>query len=101
MKRRHLLRCSRHKETRMAIGEFGGAPRVPGEGGLLLSAPMYWFYGMSQAALNPSRALADATKLLFKNPLNPLALTTFGKSVAAAWGLVVAASGRSRPPRTV
>src|SRR5260370_26584881 len=68
----------------MAIGEFGGAPKVPGEGGLLLSAPMYWFYEMSQAALNPSRAFADATKLLFRNPLNPLALTTFGKSIAAA-----------------
>jgi len=68
----------------MAIGEFGGAPKLPGEGGLLMSAPMYWFYEMSQAALNPSRAFADATKLLFKNPLNPLALTTFGKSIAAA-----------------
>jgi poly(3-hydroxybutyrate) depolymerase len=68
----------------MAIGEFGGAPKEPGEGGLLLSAPMYWFYEVSQAALNPSRALADATKLLFKNPLNPLAATTFGKSIAAA-----------------
>src|SRR6266852_6935022 len=68
----------------MAIGEFGGAPWAPGEGGLLMSAPMYWFYEMSQAALNPSRAFADATKLLFRNPLNPLALTTFGKSVAAA-----------------
>ncbi|HEY6258668.1 MAG TPA: polyhydroxyalkanoate depolymerase [Xanthobacteraceae bacterium] len=68
----------------MAIGEFGGAPRVPGEGGLLFSAPMYWFYEMSQAALNPSRAFADATKLLFRNPLNPLAVTTFGKSIAAA-----------------
>jgi len=68
----------------MAIGEFGGAPKLPGEGGLLMSAPMYWFYEMSQAALNPSRALADATRLLFKNPLNPLALTTFGKSIAAA-----------------
>ncbi len=68
----------------MAIGEFGGAPRVPGEGGLLISAPMYWFYEMSLAALNPSRAFADATKLLFRNPLNPLAITTFGKSVAAA-----------------
>jgi poly(3-hydroxybutyrate) depolymerase len=68
----------------MAIGEFGGAPKLPGEGGLLLSAPMYWFYEMNQAALNPSRALADATKLLFKNPLNPWAMTTFGKSMAAA-----------------
>ncbi len=68
----------------MAIGEFGGAPRAPGEGGLLMSAPMYWFYEMSQAALNPSRAFADATKLFFMNPLNPLALTIFGKSIAAA-----------------
>jgi poly(3-hydroxybutyrate) depolymerase len=69
---------------RMAIGEFWGAPKLPGEGGLLFAAPMYWFYEMSQAALNPSRAFADAARLMFKNPLNPLALTTFGKSVAAA-----------------
>ncbi|HVY58549.1 MAG TPA: polyhydroxyalkanoate depolymerase [Xanthobacteraceae bacterium] len=45
---------------------------------------MYWFYEMSHAALNPSRAVADATRLLFKNPLNPLSATTFGKSIAAA-----------------
>jgi poly(3-hydroxybutyrate) depolymerase len=68
----------------MAIGEFWGAPKLPGEGGLLFAAPMYWFYEMSQAALNPSRAFADAARLMFKNPLNPLARTTFGKSVAAA-----------------
>src|SRR5262249_13865962 len=68
----------------MAIGEFGGIARLPGDGGLLFAAPMYWFYEMNQAALNPSRAFADATKLLFKNPLNPLTATTFGKSVAAA-----------------
>jgi poly(3-hydroxybutyrate) depolymerase len=68
----------------MAIGEFGGAPKLPYEGGILFAAPMYWLYEMSHAALNPSRALADATKLLFKNPLNPLSMTTFGKSVAAA-----------------
>jgi poly(3-hydroxybutyrate) depolymerase len=66
----------------MAIGEFGGAPAVPG--GVLLSTPMYWLYETSQAALNPARAFADATRLLFKNPLNPLYFTTFGKSVAAA-----------------
>jgi poly(3-hydroxybutyrate) depolymerase len=68
----------------MAIGEFWGAPKLPGEGGLLFAAPMYWFYEMNQAALNPSRAFADAARLIFKNPLNPLASTTFGKSVAAA-----------------
>jgi poly(3-hydroxybutyrate) depolymerase len=68
----------------MTIGEFGGAVKLPGEGALALSTPMYWLYEMSQAAFNPSRAVADVTKLLFKNPLNPMSFTTFGKSVAAA-----------------
>src|SRR5271156_2951415 len=69
----------------MAIGEFGGAPAVPSNSSAMLSAaPMYWFYEMSHAALNPSRALADATRLFFKNPINPLSFTTYGKSVAAA-----------------
>jgi len=68
----------------MAIGEFGGAPTTPGGGGALLSAPMYWLYEMSHAALNPSRAWADATRLFFKNPVNPLSYTTYGKSIAAA-----------------
>jgi poly(3-hydroxybutyrate) depolymerase len=66
------------------IGEFGGAPKSPGECGLLFSAPLYWFYEMSHVALNPSRAWADATRCLFQNELNPLAPTTFGKSIAAA-----------------
>jgi poly(3-hydroxybutyrate) depolymerase len=38
---------------------------------------------MSQAAVIPSRAMADATRLLFRNPVNPWAHTTFGKSLAA------------------
>ena len=67
----------------MAIGEFGGAPGLPGDG-VALSAPMYWYWEMSHAALNPARALADVTRLYFKNPINPLAATTFGKSMAAA-----------------
>jgi poly(3-hydroxybutyrate) depolymerase len=61
----------------MAIGEFGRAGAFPA------SAPMYWFYEMSQAAVIPSRAMADAMRLLFKNPVNPWAHTTFGKSLAA------------------
>ncbi len=100
----------------MAIGEFGGGPNVPGEGALLMSAPLYWFYEMSHAALNPSRAFADATKLLFKNPLNPLAVTIFGKSVAAAcevfersirrygrpeWGIASTLVGGERIPVSV
>ena len=68
----------------MAIGEFGGAPAVPEGNGIILSGPLYWFYEMSHVALNPSRAWADATRLFFKNPINPLSFTIYGKSVAAA-----------------
>src|SRR6266566_799950 len=82
----------------MAIGEFGGAPAVPGDSGVLVSTPLYWFYEMSHAALNPSRAWADATRLFFKNPGNPLSYTTFGKSVAAACELFERSTRRySRP----
>jgi poly(3-hydroxybutyrate) depolymerase len=67
----------------MPIGEFGGAPTPPG-GSFMLSSPMYWFYEVSHAALNPARAYADAARLYFKSPINPLSFTTFGKSIAAA-----------------
>ncbi len=68
----------------MAIGEFGGAVNAPADNGFLLSTPLYWLYEMTHAALNPSRAWADATRLFFKNPVNPLSFTTYGKSIAAA-----------------
>jgi poly(3-hydroxybutyrate) depolymerase len=67
----------------MAIGEFGGIPPLSAEGGPVLSSGLYWLYEMNQAALNPTRALADITRLYFKNPLNPFAHTTLGKSLAA------------------
>jgi poly(3-hydroxybutyrate) depolymerase len=65
----------------MAIGEFGGAPA---SGGPVFSNGLYWLYEGTHAALQPSRAWADAMRLYFKNPLNPWSHTTFGKSVAAA-----------------
>src|SRR4051812_33758112 len=75
----------------MAIGEFGGAPASIGEfgsapatGGPALSNGLYWMYEACHAALQPARALADITRLAFKNPFNPLAHTTYGKSMAAA-----------------
>ncbi len=67
----------------MAIGEFGGAPTLPVQGGSAMMTPLYWMYEMGQASLNPARAVTDATKILFKNPVNPWSHTTFGKSVAA------------------
>ena len=53
---------------------------------------------MGHAALNPARALAGATQLYFKNPLNPLAHTTYGKSVAAAMELFERSTRRYSKP---
>jgi poly(3-hydroxybutyrate) depolymerase len=44
----------------------------------------YQLYEMNHAAMAPWRALADATRLTFQNPLHPLHDTPFGRSVAAA-----------------
>ncbi|MDR3374843.1 MAG: polyhydroxyalkanoate depolymerase [Ancalomicrobiaceae bacterium] len=44
----------------------------------------YQLFEMNHAALGPWRAAADVTRLYFKNPLNPLAHTHYGKSIAAA-----------------
>jgi poly(3-hydroxybutyrate) depolymerase len=70
-------------EDPMPIGEFGGAPPLVAEGSPALTTPMYWMYEMAHASLNPARAVTDATKILFQNPLNPLSHTQFGKSIAA------------------
>jgi poly(3-hydroxybutyrate) depolymerase len=82
----------------MAIGEFDGAATLPGEASGLLATPMYWFYELGHAALNPSRAFADATRLFFKNPANPLAHTPYGKSVAASMELFERSTRRYRKP---
>jgi poly(3-hydroxybutyrate) depolymerase len=65
----------------MAIGEFGGAAASTGP---VISNGLYWLYEASHAALQPARAFADVTRLYFKNPLNPFAHTTLGKTFAAA-----------------
>jgi poly(3-hydroxybutyrate) depolymerase len=45
--------------------------------------PLYQLYEMQHAALGPFRAAADATRIFFQNPVNPLAYTLWGKSMAA------------------
>src|SRR5256886_6233341 len=81
----------------MAIGEFGGAP-TPGDTGPMYAAPAYWLYEMSQAALNPSRAFADAARLFYRNPANPLSYTAFGKTVAAGLELFERSTRRYGKP---
>jgi poly(3-hydroxybutyrate) depolymerase len=49
--------------------------------------PFYHWYEFQHAALGPFRAAADATRLFYQNPINPLAHTTFGKSMAAGMEL--------------
>jgi poly(3-hydroxybutyrate) depolymerase len=68
----------------MAIGEFGGTPAAAADLGPMYAAPAYWFYELGYAALNPARAVADASRLLLKNPANPWSHTEFGKSAAAS-----------------
>jgi len=43
----------------------------------------YQMYEMTLAALGPARAISDASLLVFRNPFNPLANTSFGKNIAA------------------
>src|SRR5262244_1475306 len=82
----------------MAIGEFGGAPAAGVDNGPMYAAPAYWLYEMSHAALNPSRAFADATRLFFKNPANPLSYTAFGKTMAATMELFERSTRRYGKP---
>src|SRR5215467_6322648 len=82
----------------MAIGEFGGAPAAAGDNGPMYAAPAYWLYEMSQAALNPSRAFADAARLFYRNPANPLSYTAFGKTMAASLELFERSTRRYGKP---
>jgi poly(3-hydroxybutyrate) depolymerase len=58
----------------------------------------YQLYEMNRAALSPMRAAADATRLTFKNPLNPLSHTVFGRSVTAACEVFERATRRYAKP---
>ncbi|HEY5082315.1 MAG TPA: polyhydroxyalkanoate depolymerase [Bauldia sp.] len=44
----------------------------------------YQLYELNHAAVGPLRAAADAARMYFQNPLNPLSATPFGRSMAAA-----------------
>src|ERR1700724_1485539 len=82
----------------MAIGEFGGVPAVAVATGPMYAAPAYWLYEMSQAALNPARAWADAARLFFKNPANPLSYTVYGRTLSAGMELFERSTRRYGKP---
>lgn len=45
----------------------------------------YQLYELNHAAMAPFRATADAMRLAYKNPLNPISHTVFGRTVAAGF----------------
>ena len=59
-----------------------GTGRAAGEEGFR-GLSYYQLYELNHAALGPFRAVADATRLYFQNPLNPWTHTPFGRSAAA------------------
>ena len=44
----------------------------------------YQLYELNHAAMQPYRAYADAVRMFYQNPLNPLSSTPFGRSLAAS-----------------
>jgi poly(3-hydroxybutyrate) depolymerase len=82
----------------MAIGEFGRAATLSDGSGTLLATPMYWFYEMGHAALNPARAFADCHAVVLQESANPLAHTSYGKSMAATMELFERSTRRYRRP---
>jgi poly(3-hydroxybutyrate) depolymerase len=55
-------------------------PSVEAAAGLSM---LYQLYELNQAALQPARLVADAVRLFYSNPLNPISHTPWGRSVAA------------------
>ena len=61
--------------------------------------PLYHLYEMNHAAIAPVRAVSDITALAFRNPLNPVSHTPFGRSVVAACELFERTTRRYTKPK--
>jgi poly(3-hydroxybutyrate) depolymerase len=59
---------------------------------------LYHLYELNQAALSPARMAAEAYRLLFRNPLNPVYHTPIGRGAAAALELFERTTRRYRKP---
>ena len=49
-----------------------------------MQLPYYMWYEAAHTLLGPARAFADSTRVFYDNPINPMAKTSFGRSVTAA-----------------
>ncbi|WP_192179471.1 polyhydroxyalkanoate depolymerase [Mesorhizobium amorphae] len=59
----------------------------------------YQLYEMNHAALQPARFYADAVRMFYTNPLNPVSHTSFGRSVAATAELFERTTRRYGKPK--
>jgi len=59
---------------------------------------LYHFYELNQAVLHPARAAAEAYRLLWRNPLNPVSHSVMGRGAAAALELFERSTRRYRKP---
>jgi poly(3-hydroxybutyrate) depolymerase len=48
-----------------------------------MNRSMYFFYEAAHSIISPSRAIVDSIGLFYRNPLNPLSQTPFGRNIAA------------------
>jgi poly(3-hydroxybutyrate) depolymerase len=53
------------------------------DGALGMHRSLYFFYETAFLAMAPARAMADVTRLFYRNPANPLSHTQFGRTMAA------------------
>lgn len=63
-----------------------------------MQLPYYMWYEAAHTFLSPARAFADSTRLFYKNPLNPMAHSSMGRSIAAACELFERATRRYGKP---
>ncbi|MGL4240765.1 MAG: polyhydroxyalkanoate depolymerase [Beijerinckiaceae bacterium] len=71
-----------------------------------MNRSLYFMYETAFMAMAPARAMADASRLFYTNPANPLAHTSFGRTMAASAEMFERATRRyGKPafdlPRTV
>lgn len=58
----------------------------------------YQFYELNHAAMAPFRAAADAMRIAYRNPMNPLSYTTAGRALAAGFEVFERATRRYGKP---
>jgi poly(3-hydroxybutyrate) depolymerase len=69
-----------------------------GTGHFHMNRSLYFLYETAFAAMAPARAMADATRLFYKNPANPLAHTQMGRTMAASAEMFERATRRYGKP---